>query len=63
MFEALSIFSSDGTRKASTSAYSTKGTGSGFAMALNFLIFFSGSPGEGYSTFCSGWTEHSGGEL
>ena len=56
---AIFISSAD-TRKASNSEYSTKGTGSRFAIALNFLIIFSGLSGEGYSTFCSGWTEQSG---
>ena len=37
-----------------------EGTGSVFATALNFSIFFSGSSGEGYSTFCSGCKEQSG---
>ena len=38
MLEALSLFSSVGTRKASKPAYSTKDTASIFAIALDFVI-------------------------
>ena len=60
MLEALSLFSFAVTRKASKSAYSTKVTGSVFAIALNFLIFFSGTFDDGFSNFCSGWMEQFG---
>ena len=59
VFEALSLVYSHGTVKASKSAYSTKGTGSVFAIALHFFIFFSGSYADGYTIVCSGWTEQS----
>ena len=62
MLEALSIFSSAGTRKASKSAYSTKGIGSAFAIALNFLIFSTDFPVMGTPPSARGGWNNSGGE-
>ena len=63
MLEALSLFSSDGSRKASKSAYSTKGTGSVFAIALNFLYFSPDCPVmDTPPSALSGWN-NPGGEL
>ena len=62
MLEALFLFSSAGTKTASKSAYCTNGTGTVFAIALNFLIFSSDHPVMGTPPSLRGEWTNSGGE-